>query len=112
MVASLGGGNTYAVNKKLRTLRPLINVSPDALKLQSWESLKENTPIFIWKVKLYQLFLVQIPLLGQQEMGLFRSRGLGTSGLSFYWQFFTPYSPQGANEEERRSNFLNLTPFF
>ncbi len=112
VVASLGGGNTYAVNKKLRTLRPFINVSLDDLKLQSWGSLKENTPIFIWKVKLYQLFSGQIPLLGQQEMGLLRSRDLGTSGLSFYWKFFTPYSPQGAYEEERLSNFPNLTPFF
>lgn len=111
VVASLGGGNTYAINKKLRTLRPMINVSLHTLKLQSWESLKENTSVFIWKVKLYQLFSGQMPLLEQQKMGLFGLRDLDTSGLSFYWRFFTPYSPQDANQEQRRSNFLNLTPF-
>lgn len=105
VVASLGGNNTCAINKKLRTLSPLINVSLDTLKFQSWESLKENTPIFIWKIKRYQLFSGQIPSLGQQEMDLFKSRGLATSGLSLYWHFFTPYSSQGIHEKERRSNF-------
>lgn len=89
----------------------MINVSLHTLKLQSWESLKEYTSVFIWKVKLYQLFSGQMPLQEQQKMGLFGLRGLDTSGLSFYWKFFTPYSPQDANQEQRRSNFLNFTPF-
>lgn len=108
VLASLAGGNAYAVNKKLRTLRPLINVSLQALKFQSWESLKGNTPIFIWKIKLYQLFLGQMPLLKQQDIELFRPRPLETC-LSFYWQFFTPYSTQDAHEEEGLSNLPNLT---
>ncbi|TLY47720.1 MAG: hypothetical protein E6K54_04850 [Gammaproteobacteria bacterium] len=107
VLASLAGGNAYAVNKKLRT-RPLINVSLQALKAQSWESLKGNTSIFIWKVKLYQLFLGHIPLLKQQDIELFRPRALETC-LSFYWQFFTPYSTQDTNDEEGLSNLPNLT---
>lgn len=98
VVASLGGGNAYAVNKKLQTLRPLININLQALKLQSWEFLKVNTSIFIWKMKLYQLFAGLIHLL---ELGapLFRPRVLYTPGISFHWQFFTSRSTQHPMEE-------------
>jgi hypothetical protein len=95
VVASLGGGNLHAINKKLQTLRPLINVNLRALKIQSWESLKKNTPIFIWKVKLYQLFSGQMP-----KLSSFRSWGLYTPYANFLWQFFTSYPPYNANEQE------------
>ncbi|HEY2567568.1 MAG TPA: hypothetical protein VGH95_07720 [Candidatus Aquirickettsiella sp.] len=98
VVASLGGGNAYTVNKKLQTLRPFVNINLQALKLQSWESLKVNTPIFIWKMKLHQLFAGLIHLL---ELGVppFRPRVLYTPGISFHWQFFTSRSTQHPMEE-------------
>ncbi|WP_342227252.1 hypothetical protein [Rickettsiella endosymbiont of Rhagonycha lignosa] len=98
VVANLGGGNAYAVNKKLQTLRPLVNINLQALKLQSWESLKVNTPIFIWKIKLYQLFLGQIRLL-ELDTRLYTPRVLYTFGISFHSQFFTSHSTQHPMEE-------------
>jgi hypothetical protein len=98
IMASLGGGNAYSVNKKLQTLRPLVDINLQALKQQSWEFLKENTPIFIWNIKLYQLFADLIRLL---KMGtpLFKPRVLYTSSISFQWHFFTSHSTQHPMEE-------------
>jgi hypothetical protein len=93
VVASLGGGNAYVVNKKLQTLRPLVNINLQALKLQSLESLKANSPIFIWKTKLYQLFSDQIRLL-ELDTRLYSPRGLYPSCISVHWQFFTSHSTQ------------------
>jgi hypothetical protein len=91
VVASLGGDSVYTVNKKLQTLRPFVNVSLQALKLQSWESLKVNTPIFIWKIKLYQLFSEKLPL---EQWSALCSKSLRLN-ISFQGQFFT---------SERRDN--------
>jgi hypothetical protein len=110
VVASLGGGNTCAVNKRLQTLRPLLNVSLHVLKLKSWESLKRNTPIFIWKVKLYHLFSGQIPLLEQQDSSLFRPTASFSSCVSFHGQFFPTHSTHNANEEGIDRIFLPFPP--
>jgi hypothetical protein len=100
VVASLGGGDVGAVNKKLQILRSWITVDLRALKVQSLESLKENTPIFVWKVKLYQLFSGQIRLL-ELDTRFYRPRVLHTSCMSFRWQFFSSHATQNPMEEER-----------
>lgn len=99
VVASLGGGNAYTVNKKLQTLRPLININLQALKLQSLESLKVNTPIFIWKMKLCQLFSDLLRLLELNTTPLYGNRVLYTSCISFRWQFYTLHPEQKPIEE-------------
>jgi|GEM_PF-1789719 hypothetical protein len=103
VVASLGGGNAYVVNKKLQTLRPLVNISLQALKLQSWESLKANTPIFIWKMKLYQLFSGLIHLL-ELDTRLYSPRVLYPSCISFHGQFFTSHSTQCPRPKQERES--------
>lgn len=104
VVASLGGSNAYHVNKKLQTLRPWVNVSLQALKLKSWESLKGNTPIFIWKIKLYQLFSGKIPL-DQWMTSLYRPV-FYMSDINFHCQFFTSIPTQSHTED--RDTPLNL----
>lgn len=99
VVASLGGGNAYTVNKKLQTLRPLININLQALKLQSLESLKVNTPIFIWKMKLYQLFSDLLRLLELNTTPIYVNRVLYTSCISFRWQFYTLHPEQKPIED-------------
>ena len=105
VVASLGGGDVGAVNKKLQILRPWINVDLRVLKVQSLESLKENTPIFVWKVKLYQLFSGQIRLL-ELDTRFYRPRALYTTSIGFHWQFSTSHSMQ--NPIDEREVPLNL----
>ncbi|MGC1855057.1 MAG: hypothetical protein WA659_06785 [Candidatus Aquirickettsiella sp.] len=101
VMASLGGGGTCYVNKKLQTLRPLVDVSLGTLKQQSWESLKGNTPIFIWKIKLYQLF--SNPLALDQWSTAFRPLHNRPqpmrSHISYHWQFFTSRRAQEAHTD-------------
>ncbi len=97
VVASLGGVNAYTFNKKLQTLRPWINVNLQTLKLQSWEELMINTPIFFWKIKLYQFFSGQIPL-EQWPYILCIPRPLRSSS-NVQWQFF---NLQHASHTEER----------
>ncbi|WP_342147816.1 hypothetical protein [Rickettsiella endosymbiont of Aleochara curtula] len=97
VVASLGGSNAYIVNKKLQTLRPLLNVNLRILKQQSWESLQADTPIFIWKIKLYQLFSGQV-MLDQWPATLYKPLRL-YSFRSYLWQFFTSRRAQEAHTD-------------
>jgi hypothetical protein len=100
VVASLGGSNAYIVNKKLQILRPLINVSLQVLRMQSWESLKANTPIFIWKIKLYRFFSGQIPL-EQWDTALYMPGLSYRPCLSYCGQFFSSQRTQDHTEERR-----------
>lgn len=100
VVASLSGCNSYAVNKKLQILRPLVNVSLQDLKQRSWEELKVNTPAFIWKIKLYQLFSRQIPL--EDWITALYSKLL-SSCISFPCQFFSSQQHALAYTEEGES---------
>jgi hypothetical protein len=93
VAASLGGCSAFYVNKKLKTLSPVINVSVQDLKLRSLEELMKNTPILFWKLKLYQLFSGQIPL----EQWATRATPLYRSCIS--WPFFTSQHTQNISEE-------------
>lgn len=108
VVANLGGGNAYMVNKKLQTLRPLVDVSLGTLRQQSWESLKGGTPIFIWKIKLYQLFSNPLPL-DQWSTTLYRplynTPQPMRSCINYHWQFFTSRPAQSHTDAP-----LNLHP--
>lgn len=102
VIASLGGSNAYMVNKQLQTLRPLLDVNLRILKQQSWESLQADTPILIWKIKLYQLFSGQV-MLDQWPGTLHRPLQLYRFP-SYNWQFFTSRRAQ----EARTDTPLNL----
>lgn len=104
VIASLGGSNACIVNKKLQTLRPLLDVNLRILKQQSWESLQADTPIFIWKIKLYQLFSGQV-MLDQWPATLYKPPRL-YSFRSYLWQFFTSCRAQ----EVHTDTPLNLHP--
>ncbi|MEN9450262.1 MAG: hypothetical protein RJA83_876 [Pseudomonadota bacterium] len=93
VVASLGGGNAYLVNKKLQTLRPLVNVSLGILKQQSSETLKLGTPPFIWNTKLYQLFSNQLAL-DQWPTTLYRPQPTYWFCMSYRGRFFTSHPTQ------------------
>lgn len=56
VMASLGGCNTSFFNKKLKSLKPAINIQLADLKEKPWEELLQNIPIQFWKVKLHILF--------------------------------------------------------
>ena len=56
VMASLGGYNTSFFNKKLKILKPTINIQLADLKEKPWEELLQNIPIQFWKVKLHMLF--------------------------------------------------------
>ncbi|MFZ0218780.1 MAG: hypothetical protein WAL30_01045 [Candidatus Aquirickettsiella sp.] len=135
LVASLGGGTSFCVNKKLQTLRPVINVSLQELQRRSWETLMENTPILIWKIKLYQLFSGQNALeqatrsrpndgrvmrtnFGDTTAEIFREhsdspvyrpRTPYISCTKFQWQFFISQHTQTHSEET--DTLLNLHNF-
>ncbi|WP_342219651.1 hypothetical protein [Rickettsiella endosymbiont of Miltochrista miniata] len=93
VVASLGGGNAYLVNKKLQTLRPMVNVCLQDLKERSWKELMVNTPILLWKIKLYQLFSNQLAL-DHWPATLYIPRPIHRSCMNYYWQFFTSQQAQ------------------
>jgi hypothetical protein len=109
VVASLGGGNVYTVNKKLQTLRPLVNVSLQVLKSQSWGFLKVNTPMFIWKIKLYQLFSEELPV-EQLVPALYGPGPLYTPYIGLRWQFFTSHCAQ--SHADTPLSLDNPHPFF
>lgn len=90
VVASLGGNNSYSVNKKLQQLSPIVNVSLQSLRLQSWESLRFNTPPLFWTTKLYQLF-------SAPEQW---NRSLYTPCINRHWYFFTLRYSQSLSYQE------------
>lgn len=100
VVASLGSGNAFYANKKLQTLSPIINTSLQDLKQKSWVALIQNAPILLWQIKLYQLFLRQMPLECICSPFTFIPRPLRPS-INFYGQFFTLQPTQILTEDHR-----------
>lgn len=89
VVASLGGCNSFYVNKKLQTLRPLIHVTLQNLKNQSWEVLRENIRPLFWKVKLNRIFSGKVPL---KQWATIKAQ-------SSSWPFFAPHATQSLSKE-------------
>lgn len=95
VVASLGGGSAYVLDKKLQSF---LDIRLRDLSQKSWRELEQNTPRLscLWKAKLYQIFSGQA--LEQPPFILRVSRPLKRD-VRFYCQFFSSNSTQTLKED-------------